>query len=229
MGPMPPLTTRPVAADDYVRRWHDENAAHWDETMYASRVGAAIRESEMRVVLDLMGPVDDLRVLDAGTGTGRFAAALLRAGADKVHGIDVAERMMERADRRCAEFDTRFERSVMSVHELDLPEASFDRVCCVGVIEHVPDARTAIEQLGRVLRPGGRLVLATANGESLYRGLMAWLEHRITGLPKLFQTETELRGWLAEAGLAPERTAFCGLASGRRLGARVVVSARRPV
>ncbi|MER7486991.1 methyltransferase domain-containing protein [Streptomyces sp. NPDC126497] len=101
------------------------------------------------------------RVLDLGCGTGRPALRIAdRTGAD-VTGISISHKQVERAtalaaDRGLAD-RVRFERA----DAMDLPfgEDSFDAVIALESIIHMPDRAHVLRQVGRVLRPGGRLVL----------------------------------------------------------------------
>jgi 2-polyprenyl-3-methyl-5-hydroxy-6-metoxy-1,4-benzoquinol methylase len=97
------------------------------------------------------------RVLDVGCGEGRFAAALLDAGAQVV-GIDVAEEPLRRARAERPEFDLR---RVPVRGEWPLPDASFDAVWAGETIEHVADTAAWLSEVRRVLRPEGRLLLST--------------------------------------------------------------------
>jgi 2-polyprenyl-3-methyl-5-hydroxy-6-metoxy-1,4-benzoquinol methylase len=101
------------------------------------------------------------RVLDVGCGEGRFAAALVAAGA-QVTAIDVAEEPLRRAREIGAELELAL---VADGGPWPLPDASFDVVWAGEVIEHVADTTAWLSELRRVLRSGGRLVLSTpANG-----------------------------------------------------------------
>lgn len=69
--------------------------------------------------------------------------------------------------------------SVCDIQALPYAEASFDTVISCETIEHVPDPALAVRELGRVLKPGGRLFLTTPsylNASGLYRGYL-----RLTG------------------------------------------------
>ncbi len=112
--------------------------------------------------LELLSPRPGERALDAGTGSGNFAAALARAGADVV-GIDFCEPAFELARRKAP--TATFEFGDLT-RPLRFEDASFDLVACSAVL-HVlgrAEQRVAMRELGRVLRPGGRLVV-TAFGE----------------------------------------------------------------
>ena len=95
-------------------------------------------------------------VLDVGTGTGLLLRSLPLAPWRLV-GVDLSPAMLEIA--RAALPNARFE--LADAARLDFPDASFDLVTCVTVLHLVPDATAAMREWHRVLRPGGRIVLAT--------------------------------------------------------------------
>jgi 2-polyprenyl-3-methyl-5-hydroxy-6-metoxy-1,4-benzoquinol methylase len=109
------------------------------------------------------------RVLDVGCAEGRFAAALLDAGAQVV-GVDVAEEPLRRARARRPELDLR---RVPVDGDWPLDDASFDVVWAGETIEHVADTTGWLSEVRRVLRPGGgRLLLSTpAHGPLTLLGL----------------------------------------------------------
>ena len=100
----------------------------------------------LTVDFDRFGVTAGTRVLDVGAGDGRHARECIRRGAHVV-AVDteaVADAgWVLRADGR----------------RLPFPDATFDRVIAAEVLEHVPDDRTAMAELARVLRPGGRLAV----------------------------------------------------------------------
>jgi ubiquinone/menaquinone biosynthesis C-methylase UbiE len=101
-------------------------------------------------------------VLDVGTGTGLLLRSLPPAPWRLV-GVDLAPAMLEIA--RAALPNARFE--LADAARLDFVDASFDLVTCVTVLHLVPDATAAMREWRRVLRPGGRIVLATFADEDL--------------------------------------------------------------
>jgi SAM-dependent methyltransferase len=97
-------------------------------------------------------------VLDAGCGEGYGSAILARAGATVV-GVDLEAEVVEHAAVRYPE--VRFERSDLLA--LPYPEASFDAVVSLQVIEHLERPREFVSECARVLREGGVLVISTPN------------------------------------------------------------------
>jgi demethylmenaquinone methyltransferase / 2-methoxy-6-polyprenyl-1,4-benzoquinol methylase len=97
-----------------------------------------------------VSPGDD--VLDACCGTGDLALAAERAGG-RVTGLDVSERMLERARRKSA--SVRWVRG--DVLALPFEDGSFDAVTIGFGIRNVEDLEAGLRELARVLRPGGRL------------------------------------------------------------------------
>lgn len=153
------------------------NAEFWDElcgTTFARALGLVGRDRHTLEVFDrayfafypyLMGYLDrfDLagkRVLEIGLGYGTLGEELARRGAD-YSGLDIAEgpvRMMrhriEMLGRGRAERVTQG-----SVLAMPFADETFDFVFAIGVLHHTGDLRTSIDQVRRVLVPGGRAVV----------------------------------------------------------------------
>lgn len=115
---------------------------------------------ESAALLRAAGPISGSRVLDAGCGPGRFAAAFRRAGADVI-GIEPAPDMLSlaapRLGGRCA-------RAV--VERLPFPDETFDLTLGVTLLEFVADPDDAVAELARVTRAGGRIVIGALNPHS---------------------------------------------------------------
>ncbi len=98
------------------------------------------------------------RCLDAGCGGGRYTLALARLGASEAIGCDISTAGLVDARRRAADqANVAFEAG--SVLELPHADATFDFVCCSGVLHHTSAPERGLRELTRVLRPGGRLFL----------------------------------------------------------------------
>ena len=102
------------------------------------------------------GVEDGERVLDVGSGTGSLSAALLLAGpAIQVVGVDPVPAYV--AFARQAVSDPRAEFQTSAVEQLPFPEAAFDAVLACLVLQEVAEPGTAIQEMARVTRAGGRV------------------------------------------------------------------------
>jgi ubiquinone/menaquinone biosynthesis C-methylase UbiE len=104
------------------------------------------------------------RVLDAccGSGASAIPAAQAVGRTGSVLGVDLSERLLERARTKAAAAGSHhatFRRA--DVLDLGLPAASFDVVLCVFGIFFVPDMQAAVRELWRLVAPGGRLAITT--------------------------------------------------------------------
>ncbi len=113
------------------------------------------------VMLELCGEVDGLDIIDIGCGEGRFCRMLGKRGA-RLTGIDPTEDLIVEARRQQPEASY----YVAKGEELPVSDASMDLVVSYLSLLDIPDYRAAIKEMKRVLKPGGRCVMANHNGFS---------------------------------------------------------------
>lgn len=124
-------------------------ARAFDEKRFGGPIGELVASTQARVIGDFLGSVQGRRILDVGTGTGRAAFVLTRAGA-QVTGVDSSDEMLSVARRRAAEdgLDVTFSRG--DAHALEYPDRSFDAVVSLRVLMHTPRWRQCVAELCRV-------------------------------------------------------------------------------
>jgi SAM-dependent methyltransferase len=96
--------------------------------------------------------------LDVGCGDGRTSGVWLASRAGSYRGVDVSSGAVEMAREAGLEAQV-----IGDAAELPFPDASFDAVVCVEVLEHLFEPRAAAAEIARVLRPGGVLIASVPN------------------------------------------------------------------
>jgi len=137
---------------DGVRRMFDRIAPVYDAMNRVMTAGLD-RRWRAATARAVVRPGD--HVLDACCGTGDLALAARAAGAGRVVGADFSERMLERARAKAPELEW------VRADLLALPfgDASFDAAMVGFGVRNVENLETALRELRRVLRPGGRLAI----------------------------------------------------------------------
>lgn len=181
--------------------------------------------------------------LDLGTGTGELALELRRQGAAHIVGAEFSPEMLSRFRLKAASTEEANVSFILAdALRLPFPEGTFDCVTSAFLLRNLADLRAGLSEMGRVLRPGGRLVCLDMTQPppgpfgALYRlyfdrllpplaGAIAgdpdayrYLPNSLVGFPKA----SELAALMVDLGLTEVRV--------RRLGGGTVAlhSARRP-
>ncbi len=138
----------------------------WPETYdrwFTTPIGALVKHYEADLILDLLEPARGELILDAGCGTGMFTSDMLAAGS-KVCGLDLSLPMLRHGKKKAGQAP--FEVVAGDILKLPFPGEIFDKVVSITALEFVAEAGAAIDELFRVTRRGGCVVVATLNSLS---------------------------------------------------------------
>jgi SAM-dependent methyltransferase len=169
---------------------HDREQAFWD----ARTAGTDAAELPPRPpdpfelsLLDALGPVEGLDVLELGCGAGDLSLELLNRGA-RLTALDLSPPSVELTAGRAALHrpDAELRTAVAAVEETGLEDASFDRVVGKWILHHV-DVRRAAEEVHRLLRPGGRAAFFENQARN---PLLRFARRRLARLPGVHQVGT---------------------------------------
>lgn len=168
--------------------YFQQNAKTWDE-ISAGYFGTEVLEAA--IAKAYLRP--EMIVADIGAGTG-FVAAGLASLVNQVHLIDGTAEMLEVAKKNLSRFQN------IMYHEADggslpFPNASLDAVFANMYLHHTVDPLAAIQEMVRVLRPGGRLVITDLEAHRY-----TWLKDEMADVWQGFDLD-QLRTWYQQAGL----------------------------
>lgn len=109
-------------------------------------------------VVGMLGSVEGKKVLDVGAGTGRLSLGLAAAGA-KITALDVSFEMLEVLKRKNAQIVT----VVGDAESLPFEDGAFDIITAAFLIVHLKDPAIFFNEVYRVLKPGGKLLVTNIN------------------------------------------------------------------
>jgi 2-polyprenyl-3-methyl-5-hydroxy-6-metoxy-1,4-benzoquinol methylase len=147
-------------SEDQLRAHYESRYAHggYEESAYVIHgvnISALYHFERLHGCMRMAQLTGDEKVLDAGCGEG-VLTELLAGSCAHVNAVDIAynalpERILKMANVSFAP---------MNVESLAFSDATFDRVCCVEVLEHLLNPEKALAEFSRVLKPGGILAFS---------------------------------------------------------------------
>jgi SAM-dependent methyltransferase len=163
-----------IGRDVLRQQYSDDVRLTARQSLWRLRPGPSLYQT----VLDLAALDGTETVVEVGCGNGCYLAELRSRGhAGPVLGLDLSEPLARQAGRYAAT-------AVADAQALPLSDAGVDVVLCAHMLYHVPDIDRAIVELRRVVRPGGRVIVATngAGHTAELKAVLAEAAARVAGI-----------------------------------------------
>jgi SAM-dependent methyltransferase len=165
------------------------------QTTQIDRQGMLDAPSTRRLFAETSWKADDLAgamVLEVGSGAGRFSRVLLEHTNATLYSVDYSTAVEANLKNNQKWQSGRFFLSQASIYELPFPDGSFDKVLCLGVLQHTPDFEASVRALVSKAKVGGEIVVdfyeirgfwTKLNAKYLLRPLTKRMSHdRLLGL-----------------------------------------------
>jgi len=180
------------------KEFFNQMAEGWDERFYSPEMRERLPQ-----LVSLFQLQKGAKILDVGAGTGGIIPYLLEAIGPEgsIWAIDFAEEMVKIGRKKFLE-ESRVIFEVASVEDLPYKDRFFDQVVCFGAFPHFEDKAKALEEMARVLKPRGTLVIAHALSSTALRN------HHQNCAPvsrDFLPEEGEMRSLLERAGFQVKR------------------------
>jgi ubiquinone/menaquinone biosynthesis C-methylase UbiE len=146
-------------------------AAKW----YAANTGEMMKEY-VELAQRIAGEVaEGSAVLEVAPGPGYFCIELAKLGSYAITGVDISQTMVKIASRKAAEAGVQADFKQGSASKLPFPSKSFDFLLCRAAFKNFAKPVEALQEMCRVLRPGGRALIIdlkrNASPEEISQGL----------------------------------------------------------
>lgn len=142
-------------------QYFDKNAHRYD-AWYQTKVGRYVDQTEKRLIFSMI-KTERGRALDLGCGTGNYTIEPYKKGFDVI-GVDLSQEMLKIAKVKIP--NVLFIRA--DAYNLPFKKEVFDLVLSVTMFEFIHEPEKVLNEIYRVLKPGGEVVIGTMNGRSLW-------------------------------------------------------------
>jgi ubiquinone/menaquinone biosynthesis C-methylase UbiE len=136
---------------------YKKGAESYDKERFMDFEGEYLDRKQKEFIKKIIGKVTGKKILECGCGTGRIAIELAKAGAD-VHGIDTSEEMLNKTKIKAEGLGLSISLKKGDIESIPYASETFDVVYTMHVLMHLPNYHKAIDEMYRVLAPGGILI-----------------------------------------------------------------------
>lgn len=147
-------------SETYARRYQDSSST------------AYFFSTRLRQVFILLKDLAGKRGLDVGCGPGMTAHDIINRGCE-FYGIDLSQQMLNECKRNSGPFSP-VHLAAAKMEQMPFPNALFDAVLCLGALEYTDDAQGVMQELARVVKENGIVIISMLNKASPYR---FWLHY----------------------------------------------------
>lgn len=205
------MTHRSRIVEEQVRRRYDEKADIYPQLYEERSWFAHFCRTRIERVCELLKDGGRAQVLEVGCGPAMIAEKLASMG-HAYYGVDISEKMIRGCKQRLDHLaGAHF--SVGTVRQLHFSRSSFDVVLGLGILEYVADKVDAVQEVARVLRPGGRLIVSANNKWSPRNLWNRWVYRKLTrqdqdATVEAFHSEEEYRELLSAHAFAVRQVLY---------------------
>lgn len=177
------ITNEPALSDlpvpEHFADWNEQMVQRYDPEIFHHHPRGVVRWVENKRVAAVLRGIDarpEHRILDVGCGAGNILAQL--PGQQRT-GVDLSPFMVRRATER---LNGQATVAQGDAEQLPYPAATFDRVIATSLLSHTLHPDKVIDEICRVTKPGGRVVISISHEDKIERGLNLARSLRLTGL-----------------------------------------------
>ncbi len=128
------------------------------DAYYNTEIGKKVNDIEEKLIVDLIKNIPKTKMLELGCGTGHWTNIFTNCGFD-VTAIDISDEMLKYTEQK--QINAKFIKA--DSRNIPFPDNSFSVVSFITMIEFIEDQDKVFEEIYRVLKPGGHLVLGCLN------------------------------------------------------------------
>ena len=140
---------------------------------YDAKIFKKWQENIRKKIIEEAGIKNNSKILDAGCGTGELLYILSKNKKLKLYGIDVSDKMLEVAEKKLGE---RANLKLSSVEKMDFKNNSFDYIFSEDAFHHYANYDLVMKNFYRILKNGGKLIVADFNFGIIINKIFHWLE-----------------------------------------------------
>jgi len=204
---------------------YNYEASSYDESRFGNKIGRHLDYMHKKIVRDLN--ISGNLILDAGTGTGRFATWLAKKGFEVI-GVDLSHEMLKVAKKKIKTLNIDVSLILADLQFLPFKPRVFNGCVCINVIDHLSDISNFLKNVNRVLKNDGYFIFNFSNILSPYLPIALLVNFREKALFKggkirsKWFTFKKICILLRQAGFELKGTRGCMIASPLPFGDKII-------